>query len=138
MEVTKGALVRIVKATFIISEMAGHILALTDNKSCWTPADEAKGLLIDAIVSMTGDMRVDDSLVSEDERSKLINDFINMKIGLIPADASANEIANRIIGLCDTVKQPAPVTMERQSFEEMWKRVGGYLYKEAVNGNDHH
>ena len=135
MEITKDALVRIIKAAHKAKCMSVHIQGLMDSKAGWTEADETSSLLVDALVCMTYEMRVDGKPVSDDERAAFIRENIEGAYNHLPADVAPGMLADDLLKACPNVRQPAPNTMERESFEEMWKKAGGYLYK-AVTGND--
>ena len=135
MEITKDALVRIIKAAHKAKCMSVHIQGLMDSKAGWTEADETSSLLVDALVCMTYEMRVDGKFVSDDERANFIRSNIDSAYKHMSADVAPGTIADEFMKACPNVRQPAPNTIERESFEEMWKKAGGYLYK-AVSGDD--
>ena len=132
MKITKDALVRIIEAARITSCLADSFQAMLHGKATWTPADEANGKLIDALVLMAYGVKDSEGIVyNRDRLAEYFRDQINIEHR---ETLNPEALADAIIKDCDAI-QPAPNTMERQSFEEMWKQAGGYLYK-AVTGND--
>lgn len=135
--ITKEAVERIIRAARKADHMAFHIHAISvDDKFQWTEADAVRELLIDSLVLMTeGSMKnVNGVPLKDTERRDYLHKELH-DVVLNPDKTHAGKLADIIMDDINEVHQPAPNLITRESFDEMWKKAGGYLYK-AVSGDD--
>lgn len=115
MEITRDALVRVVKAARISMRMAEDMQKLFQ-KPTWTCADECAGFLKDALYMILGET---DGL--ENSRTML----------LLQSDMSDEAVADAIL-LTDRVNQhikaPAPNTITPEEMHRFYQQNGGYCY----------
>lgn len=129
--ITKAAIERIIRAARKASRISFHIHALSSGSSLeWTEADEISSLLIDALVLMTEGsmMNVNGIQLKASERRDYLRKELN-DVVTTPDKTNADKLAYTIAQGIAEVQQPAPNIITRESFDEMWKKAGGYLYK---------
>lgn len=135
--ITKEAIERIIAAARKASRISFHIHAISSGSSLeWTEADAIRELLIDSLVLMTeGSMKnVNGIQLKASERRDYFRKELT-DVVMNPDKTNADKIADIIMDGINEVQQPAPNLITRESFDEMWKKAGGYLYK-AVTGDD--
>lgn len=135
--ITKEAVERIIRAARTADHMAFHIHAISgDDKFQWTEADAIRNLLVDSLVLMTeGSMKnVSGVQLNATERRDYLQKELHNDVAH-PGNTSIGKLADIIMDGINEAQQPTPNLITRESFDEMWKRAGGYLYK-AVSGDD--
>lgn len=134
--ITKDAIVRVIDAARSAAEMADAIRKLTSSKNELNEADEINGKLIEALAMISyGFQYSSGAMATVDELCDYIKKRINPGY---KAHIPSGELADEIMKAIEKGSQPAPNLMTRESFEAMWKRAGGYLYKAVAEGDDHH
>ena len=123
MEISKDALLRVVKATRQSMRFAEIIGSMLIDHSGWTLPDEAAGNLKDALFDMLGEslapgQQFKDStterLLTGDMSDEAVADFIIMK----------NRLSDRI----GAVEQPKPNTLPAEEIGRMQVQNGGYVH----------
>lgn len=123
MEISRDALMRIVKATRMSISLAEAIQRLMLDKSSRTFADEIAGFLKDALFITIGE-----------SETKNFND--SMTTRLLTSDMSDCAVADYIIMMnkirkhteTEEVKQPKPQIASKESMQRMYVQSGGYQY----------
>lgn len=124
MEISRDALLRVVKSARLAYRMAGDIQKLMTEKA-WTVADSIFGELADAIYDMLNEKGTVNEfqnsttyrLLTGDLSDEAVTDFIIMK----------SKLEQRIFGMKneDTVL-PKPQIMSKEQWTELHKKNGGY------------
>lgn len=123
MEISRDALMRVVKATRMSMNLAEAIQRLMLDKSSRTFADEIAGFLKDALFITIGE-----------SETKNFDDSMTMR--LLTSDMSDGAVADYIIMMnkirkhidTEEVQQPKPQTMSKESVQRMYVQSGGYQY----------
>ena len=124
MEISRDALMRVVKAARLACRMAGDIQKLMTEKT-WTVADSIFGELADAIYDMLNEKGTVNEfttsttyrLLTGDLSDEAVTDFIIMKSRL---EHRVREMKNENVDL------PSPQIMSKEQFDELYKKNGGY------------
>ena len=124
MEISRDALLRVVRASRLAYRMAGDIQKLMTEKT-WTVADSIFGELADAIYDMLNEKGTVNEfmtsttyrLLTGDLSDEAVTDFIIMKSRL---EHRVREMKNENVDL------PAPQIMSKEQWEELYKKNGGY------------
>ena len=125
MEISRDALLRVVKATRQSMRFAEIIGSMLIDHSGWTLPDETAGNLKDALFDMLGEslapgQQFNDStterLLTGDMSDEAVADFIIMK----------NRLSDRI----GAVEQPKPYTISPSELADMVSLTGGYMCDE--------
>lgn len=132
MEISRDALLRIVKATRQSMRFAEIIGSMLIDHHGWTLPDETAGNLKDALFDMLGEslapgQQFKDStterLLTGDMSDEAVADFIIMK----------NRLSDRI----GTVEQPKPNTIDNPTFVLFHAMNGGYMCGEKNDDSGH-
>lgn len=123
MEISRDALMRVVKATRMSMSLAEAIQRLMLDKSSRTFADEIAGFLKDALFITIGE-----------SETKNFDDSMTMR--LLTSDMSDGAVADYIIMMHkirkhidpEEVQQPKPQIMNKESVQRMYVQSGGYQY----------
>ena len=124
MEISRDALLRVVKSARFAYRMAGDIQKLMTEKT-WTVADSIFGELADAIYDMLNEKGTVNEfmtsttyrLLTGDLSDEAVTDFIIMKSRL---EHRVREMKNENVDL------PSPQIMSKEQFDELYKKNGGY------------
>ena len=118
MEISRTALLNLVKAARMSDRLAQDTKALLLRKEEWTVADEISGFLADVLFEISG------------ERLLCNQDFMNdsQTMTLIRSDLSDNEVADRFEETFRSIENHPPVLMEREQMRNLVKKNGGYMY----------
>jgi len=118
MEISRDALLRVVKATRLAYRFAGDLQkALYMSEKPWTVPDEIAGELIVAMFLMSG------------EKQGVDDDFIDSEtIQLLKSNLSDGEVTDRLITMHDGIRQPAPNTISKEALDVLHSVNGGYKY----------
>lgn len=125
MEITRDALLRVVKAARVSMKVAETLNQLSLEKKSWTWADEIVGNLADALFMIAGETLTpqqdffDDSntvrLLKSDMSDEAVTDWFFMMDRLNKRTAGAEE-----------VEQPKPHIFNAEEVERMSKQTGSY------------
>lgn len=130
MEITRDALLRIVKATRMSMALAETLQNLVVGKGRSTWADEIAGFLKDAVFMMSKEelpsgKSYDDSMTNRILTGDLddadVTDWILWK----------NRIYDRVNPDGKAVQQPAPNIMKPEDMQKLYRKNGGYLSPEG-------
>lgn len=116
MEISKDALLRIVKATRASIRLAGETRKLYGVNGSWTVLDEIAALMCDALQMISGEVLT--------EKEDFIRDSVVMKL-LNGKLASDEEVAELLADMAE-VRIPAPVVTSLEETEKMYRENGGY------------
>lgn len=126
MEITKDALLRIVKTARLAMNAAETMQKLMVNSGGWTWADEISGQLVDSLFILSG------------EHLAAGKDFNNdsMTMRLLTSDMTDNAVADWFIMINkirrkftdEDVKQPKPKIVSKEEEQRMYVQSGGYKY----------
>ena len=119
MELTRDALLQVVKATRMTIRLAENTKRLLTYENGWTVVDEIAGLMSDVLFKISGE-----TLSPWEDFG---SDSATMK--LLRSKGSDEEVANAFIQLHrknSHCTQPNPHTMEQEDFDELVRRNGGY------------
>ena len=129
MEISKDALLRVVKATRTSMRQAKAMQMLISEEKTWTTADTISGLLLDALFEMSG------------EKLDLKQDFKDSNtMRLFTGDMSDEGVTDWLIMMDnirrnhmpqEDVRQPKPQTMEKKEVRKLFKENGGYQSPEG-------
>lgn len=119
MEITRDALLRVVKSARMADRLARDTKALLRDQNSWTVADDISSFLDDAIFLMVGEKL--------DPRQDFVRDSVTMKL-IRAEDMSDEEVTEEILRMAEknAPKQPKPNLISRDKFNEMVERCGGY------------
>ena len=124
MELTKDALLQVVKATRMIMAVAESLKGILTTKSGWTLADEADGLLSDVLFKLCGEtLRPWEDFESDSATMKLLR-----------SNKTDEEVTNAFLLLHRAnshCHQPKPNTMDWNMFKDLYKTNGGYISPEG-------
>lgn len=123
MELSRDALLRVVKATRMTMKMAEDMQKLLLDKNSRTFADEIAGFLKDALFITIGETE-----------TKNFDDSMTMR--LLTSDMSDGAVADYIIMMHklrkhiepEEVQQPKPQIASKESMQRMYVQSGGYQY----------
>lgn len=129
MKIEREALVKLIRATRGSIELANIVNQFSTGKGNWSKADEVAGQLMETLVFLTdGIGRSEEKIFDQEERHEYI--------GRLIADPllGVNDIADMLTNAY--MASPSPKHVKRESFEDMWKCPGGYLYRKVVVKDD--
>lgn len=136
MEITRDALLRVVKSARLAMKTAETIQDLMMEKGRWTMADEIAGLLSDALFRMSGeelaagkDFNKDSMtmrLLKGDMSDGAVADWF-MMMSRIRDRISGELVADKMV-VGESVTQPKPHTTTTGETYELYLRNGGYHY----------
>ena len=122
MEISRDALSRVIKAARMAHDMAETIREMTCG-TCRNKADDISGILEDALFDMNG------------EKLGVKDDFSESKTyqWLFGCSVPEDRIAGEFIRMAEEnkPKQPKPNLINRDQFNAMLKRAGGYSTPEG-------
>lgn len=129
MEISKDALLRVVKATRSSMKQAEIMQQLIPEKNVWTWSDHIAGFLQDALFDMSG------------EKLSTGQDFENSNtMRLLTGDMSDEAVADWLIMMDkirrnhlphEEVQQPKPQIMDPKLVKDMYDKNGGYTSPEG-------
>lgn len=129
MEISRDALMRVVKAARMATKQAEVMQMLMMEKKVWTTADEIASFLQDAIFILSGEelatgQPFDSSntmrLLTGDMDDDGVTDWLLMMDNIRRKHLPQGE-----------VKQPAPQTMSKVEMKDLYRKFGGYQSPEG-------
>ena len=118
MEISRDAMLRVVKAARMADKLAQDTKALLMDRNGWTVADEISGFLDDALFNMIGEKL--------EPGQDFANDSVTMM--LIRSKLSDAEVTDEFISIAEENKPklPKPNLVSRDEFNAMVRKFGGY------------
>ena len=118
MELTRDALLRVVKAARTADRLAQDMKKLLVDENRWTWADEIAGFLKDALFLISGEKL---PLEADFEKDSKV-------VGLLRGFESDTMVVSDIMQMAEenAPKMPKPSLMGQKDFRAMVKRYGGY------------
>ena len=118
MELTRDALLRVVKAARTADRLAQDMKKLLVDENRWTWADEIAGFLKDALFLISGEKLPTEADFEKDSKV----------VGLLRGFESDTMVASDIMKMAEenAPKMPKPNLMGQKEFQAMVKRYGGY------------
>lgn len=143
MKIGEDALTLIIEAAHLASCLSANIRMMMSDEIVKNKAEVINEKLIGALVNMTygvpwpkvGPLSPDDA-IDETDLGRYFREKINLGYFEQPMH---RDLAKHILADMDpdAIHQPAPNLITSESFEEMWRKIGGYLYKEATEKDTH-
>ena len=126
MEISRDALLRVVKAARMAIKAAETMQSLMVEKGGWTWADEIAGQLLDSLFKMSGEQLAVGKDFNKD----------SMTMRLLTGDMTDGAVADWFIMMSkirnkiteETVNQPKPQIVSKEDEQRMYVQSGGYKY----------
>lgn len=121
MEISKDALLRVVKAARLSLRLAEDMRCLLVSRGSRTVPDDISGQLCDALFDMCHE-RIDSS-------KDFIRDTETMR--LLTGRMGDSDVADAFIQMAErnSIHQPEPHTFSREEFNANYEKVGGYRFE---------
>ena len=126
MEISKDALLRVVKATRISMRISEDLRKLmVENTRTW--ADEVTGQLTDALFELSGEKlppekNFDDSMIMLMLKG-------DMSDGSVADGIMLKNRIQEMLSRSDEIQQPKPQTMNKEEVQRMYVQSGGYQFR---------
>lgn len=128
MEISKDALMRVIKATRLSMKLAEDTQKLFAEKGSESVADIIAGELADSIYLISNEHLAQTGNFSDSQTMQILKSDIDEKTA-----AELFEIRNRVYGSVfkrkEEPEQPKPHTFERTDFKKMYEQFGGYSHE---------
>lgn len=129
MDIQKGALLRVVKATRASIRLAENMNKLMVDKS-WSWADEIAGQLTDALFEISGEKLESGQDFYKDSATMMVLTGDMSDEGVTDWFIMKDKIRNRLDGKAE-VQMPKPNTMSPEKMKELYQQNGGYCSPEG-------